>query len=107
MRMVRWMCGVGLKDRLPGGELRGRLGVDDMALVLQQNRLRWCGHVLRKDDEDWVKRCMEHEVEGSGPGGGPGRTWREVVREDCQARGLSREDAMDRCGWREVMKEAR
>jgi len=44
MRMVRWMCGVKLKDRLP--KLRERLGIDDIALVLQQNRLRWYGHVL-------------------------------------------------------------
>ena len=28
--MVRWMCGVKLKDRLPSKELRERLGVDDM-----------------------------------------------------------------------------
>ena len=28
MRMVRWMCGVKLKDRLPSKELRERLGVD-------------------------------------------------------------------------------
>ena len=39
MRMVRWMCGIKLKDRLPSKELRERLGIDDMALVLQQNRL--------------------------------------------------------------------
>ena len=31
MRMVRWMCGVKLKDRLPSKELRERLGVDDIA----------------------------------------------------------------------------
>ena len=31
---------------------RERLGVDDIALILQQNRLRWYGHVLRKDDDD-------------------------------------------------------
>jgi len=46
MRMVRWMCGVKLKDRLPCKELRERLGIDDIALVLQQNKLRWYGHVL-------------------------------------------------------------
>ena len=35
MRMVRWMCGVKLKDiRLPSEELRERLGIDDIALVL-------------------------------------------------------------------------
>ena len=53
--MVRWMCSVKLKDRLPSKELRERQGVDDVALILQQNRLRWYGHVLRKDDDDWVK----------------------------------------------------
>jgi len=33
--------------------------------------------VAKKDD--WVKTCMEHEVEGSRPRGRPKRTWREVV----------------------------
>ena len=102
MRMVRWMCGVKLKDRLPSKELRERLGVDVIALILQQNRLRWYGHVLRKDDDDWVKKCIEYEVEGSRPRGRPKRTcffWyrKEIVREDSQARKLNKEDAMDRC----------
>ena len=89
------------------GRYQKELGVDDIALVLQQNRLRWYGHVLRKDDDDWVKKCMEHEVEGSRPRGRPKKTWKEVVREDCQARKLNKEDAMDRCKWRKVIKEAR
>jgi len=80
MRMVRWMCGVKLKDRLPSKELRERLGIDDIALVLQQNRLRWYGHVLRKDDDNWMKKCMEYEVQGPRPRGRPKRTWREVIR---------------------------
>jgi len=41
------------------------------ALILQQNRLRWYGHVLRKDDDDWVKKCMEYEADGSRPRGRP------------------------------------
>ena len=68
---------------------------------------RWYGHVLRKDDDDWVKKCMEHEVEGPRPRGRPKKTWKEVVREDCQARKLNKEDAMDRCKWRKMIKEAR
>jgi len=67
---------------------------------LQQNRLRWYGHVLRKEDDDWVKKCMEYEVEGSRPRGRSKRTWREVVREDCQARKMNKEDAIDCCKWR-------
>ena len=33
MRMVRWMCGVKLKDILSSKELRERLGVDDIAWI--------------------------------------------------------------------------
>jgi len=107
MRMVRWMCGAKLKDRLPRKELREILGIDDIALVLQQNRLRWYGHVLRKDDNDWVKKCTKYEVQGPRPRGTPKRTWREVVQEDCQARKMNKEDAMDRCKWRKMIKDIR
>jgi len=46
MRIVTWMCGVKSQDRVPSKELRGRLGLDDIVSVLQQNRLRSYGHVL-------------------------------------------------------------
>jgi len=49
---------------------------------------------------DWVKKCVEYEVEGSRPKGRPKRTWKEVV----QARNLNKEDAMD-CGrWKKLIK---
>jgi len=41
------------------------------------------------------------------PRGRPKKTWKEVVREDCQARKLNKEDAMDHCKWRKMIKEAR
>jgi len=107
MPMVRWMSGVKVKDRFPSKELRERLGIDDIALVLQQNRLRWYGHVLQKEDDDFVKKCMEFEVEGPRQRGRPKRTWTEVVREDCQARKLNKEDAMDRCKWRKLITDVR
>ena len=40
MRMVRWMCGVKLQDRVPSKGLRQRLGLDDIISVLQQKRLQ-------------------------------------------------------------------
>jgi len=67
MRMVRWTCIVKLQDRVPSKGLRKRLGLDDIISGLQQNRLRWYGHVLRKEDNDWVKKCTVYEVEGARP----------------------------------------
>jgi len=38
--MVRWMCDVKVKDRVPSKEVRETLGIDYIILVLQENRLR-------------------------------------------------------------------
>jgi len=65
--------------------------------------LRWYGHVLRKKDNDWVKKCMEYEVKCARPTGRPKKTWREIVEKDCQACKLSREDAIDHNRWRKQM----
>jgi len=86
------MRGVKLQDRIPSKGLRERLGLDDIILVPQQNRLRWYGHVLRKEDNEWVKKCMEYEVEGARPKGRPKKTWTEIVEKDCEVHGLNRED---------------
>jgi len=56
--------------------------------------------VLRKEDNDWVKKCMEYEVEGARPRGRTKKTWREIVEKDCKARRLNKEDAMDHSRWR-------
>jgi len=69
-----WMCDVKVNDRVPSSELRERLGLDDIILILQQNRLCWYGCMLRKDNSDWVKKCMEYEVDGAQPRGRPKRT---------------------------------
>jgi len=36
-----------------------------------KNRLQWYGHVLRKEDNDCVKKYMEYEVEAARPRGRP------------------------------------
>ena len=49
----------------------------------------------------------EYEVAGPRPRGRPKRTWREVVKEDCQACKLNKEDAMDRSKRRKLIKDVR
>jgi len=50
MRIVRWMCNVKVKDRVPNKELRYHLGIglDDIILILQRNRLRWARAAKRR-----------------------------------------------------------
>ena len=52
--MIRWMCGVKLNDSKKIEELRELLGLEPISLMIKKSRLRWFGHVERKDDNDWV-----------------------------------------------------
>jgi len=61
--------------------------------------------VLQKEDNDWVKKCIEYEVEGARPRSRPKETWREIVEKDCQTCKLNREDAMDRNRWRKKIRD--
>jgi len=51
MRMVRWMCGVKLQDKVPSKELRGRLGLDDINSIVdttaKQVAMVWA-HVAKR-----------------------------------------------------------
>ena len=48
MRMIRWMCGVKLRDKLSCIELWQRSEIEDTVKVVHKNRLRWYGHVLKR-----------------------------------------------------------
>ena len=102
MRMARWMCGVRLKERNKSAELRNILGIEEIGDVMRRSRLRWLGHVLRKDEDDWVRRSMSLEVVGNKGRGRPKLTWKNVVAKDMKARGLVEEDAQNRAKWRKL-----
>jgi len=73
--MGGWMCGVSLKNRVPSAELYSQLGVDGVAVVVRQGRLRWFGHLERKDKDEWVSACRSIEVEGARNRGRGKKTW--------------------------------
>ena len=81
-------------------QLREKLGLEPLCVVLRRRRLRWLGHVLRKSDDDWVKKCMDLEVEGKRERGRPRKRWTDVVGIDMKECGLILEDAEDREKWR-------
>ena len=63
MRMLRLMSGVTRRDRMENEYVRRNMGVESIGDVLAQNRLRWFGHVMRKPDDDMVKRVWREERE--------------------------------------------
>ena len=76
--MVRWMCGVSLKDRRRSEDLCNLLGINCVADVVRHGRLRWFGHLERKSVDDWVSACRRLTVEGRGVVAGVGRRGNSV-----------------------------
>ena len=64
MEMLRWTSDHTLLDRIENAEIRRRTKVTELHAKVQEKRLRWYGHVLRRDEEHITSRTMEMTVEG-------------------------------------------
>jgi len=110
IRMFRWTCGVCQIDSYSSIALRdgSSLKEDSVTIVslLWWNMLRWYyRHVLRKDEDESLRRCLAYEVEGTRPRGRPETTWKEVAESDLKCMHLHTSDAIDRenkRNWYEV-----
>ena len=99
--MVRMMCGVKLRDRKSSVELMSMVGLsEDIVTLVRRSRLRWYGHVLRRNEGVGIRRALEFEVEGVTGRGRPRLGWKEQVEKDRVLAGLRDVEASERCKWR-------
>ena len=84
--MIRWICGVSLKDKQYTSVLLDRLGLLSVREVMRRKRLRWFGHVERRGEDNWVSGVRTLKVQGSGKGLGALKSWGKVVEEDLRSR---------------------
>ena len=59
---------------------------------MRMNRLRWFGHVARREATHWLQRALNFPVTGRRPRGRPRKTWREAIEEDAKTSGVGRVD---------------
>ena len=76
----------------------------EISKKVQESRLKWYGHVLRREDEYVGKRVMGMEVPGKKRRGRPKRRWMDTIGNDLSEKELSREDTQDRAKWRSLIK---
>ena len=53
------ICGVTLRDKVESTVIASRVKVDDLREHLRQKRLRWFGHIARRDEEEEIKKVFE------------------------------------------------
>ena len=104
MRMLRWMSGVTKLDRIRNERIRGTTKVGEISKKVQESRLKWYGHALRREDEYVGKRVMAMEVPGKRRRGRPQRRWMDTIGNDLSEKELSRDDTQDRAKWRRLIR---
>ena len=100
MRMLRWMSGVTLKDKIRNEYIRGTLKVGELSAKMQERRLNWFGHIPRKEDEYIGRQVMAMEIEGHRGRGRPKFRWNDRIKQDLESKGLREEQAADRKKWK-------
>ncbi|XP_059306273.1 uncharacterized protein LOC132057673 [Lycium ferocissimum] len=83
MRMLRWMCGHTRSDKIRNEDIRDKVGVASVEDKMREARLRWFGHVKRRDTDASVRRCERLAMDSFRRGRGrPKKYWGEVIRHD-------------------------
>ena len=106
MRMLRIIKGMTVKDKMKSEDIRKELGIGSIKSKARESRLRWFGHVHRREQESKIRQEMDMEIPERRPRGRPRGRWRDLVNRDMRELLVVPEDAGDRNFWRRRIRTA-
>ena len=100
LKMLRFALGVTRMDKIRNDYIRGTAQVGRFGEKTQEARLRWYGHVRRKNDGYIGRRMLRMELSGKRKRGRSKRIIMDVVKDDMADVEVTEEDTEDRNNWR-------
>ena len=104
MEMVRFSLEVTRMDRIRNEYTRGTAQVGRFGEKTREARLRWYGHLRRKDDGYIGRRMLWMEMPGKRKQGILKRRFEDVVKEDMAEVEVTEEDTEVRNNWRVTIR---
>ena len=104
LKMVRWALGVTRKDKIRNEYVRGTAKIAKLRDKLWNARLRWYGHVKRREEHCVGKTMMEMAVPDRRKKGRPRRRWMDLAKEDMERVGAKEGDEVDREKWKTLSR---
>ncbi|CAH2268542.1 jg2230 [Pararge aegeria aegeria] len=99
MRMLRWSAGVTRLNKIKNEYVRGSYGITPIVHKLQEKRLRWYGHVIRRPADHMVRVALDIPTTKRGRGRPPA-TWLTTVQNDLKLNDINAETVKNRLEWR-------
>ena len=103
IKMLRFAMGVTRKDKIRNEHIRSTVKIERLGMKMREGRLRWYGHVMKRDQEYVGRKMMEMELPGKRKRGRPKRRFLDVVKEDIGEVGAKETDVEDRTVWRKMI----
>ena len=100
IKMLRFAMGVTRKDKIRNEHIRSTIKVERLRMKMREGRLRWYGHVMRRDKEYVGRKMMEMELPENRERGRPKRRFLNLVKEDMRKVGAKKKYVKDRTVWR-------
>ena len=100
MKMLRFELGVTRMDRIRNSHIRGSLYVAPIGNKVREARLRWYGHVRRRDVDYVGQKVLKMELPGQTKRGRPKRRYMDAL----EAAGVQGRDTQDRLKWRQSIR---
>ncbi len=100
MSILRFSLGVTRLDKIRNERIRGTAHTEKISDKLRESRLRWYGHMIRREEDHVGKRMLEMKPPGKRRRGRPARRYVDMIKEDMAVAGVSEEMAKDRNEWR-------
>ncbi|XP_063532028.1 uncharacterized protein LOC134742772 [Cydia strobilella] len=106
MRMLRWAGGVTLLDRVRNVHIRGSFRVKPTPDKLEETRLRWYGHVMRRPPDHMTQKVLHIYPPPSARRGRPRQTWMATINRDLKKAKIPAQTTRDRQSWRRITRRA-
>ena len=104
IKILRFAMGVTRKEKIRNKHIRSTVKVEQLGMKMREGRLRWYGHVMRRDQEYVGRKMMEMELLGKRKRGRPKRRFLDVVKEDMGEVDAKEMDVEDRKVWRMMIR---
>ena len=104
MEMLRFAIGVTRKDKIRNEYIRDTVKVERSGIKMREGRLRWYGHVIRRDKVYVGRKMMEMELPGKRKRERPKRRFLNLVKEDMREVVAKVTFVENRTVWRQIIR---
>ena len=104
MKMLRFTMGVTRKDKIRNEHIRSTVKVERLRMKMREGRLRWYGHVMRRDQEYVGRKMMKMELPGKRRRERLKKRFLDLMKENMGEVGAKEMDVQDGKVWRMMIR---